>query len=181
MELNRCSCGKFPKYSERRYCAGHGEFPMVGIVECSCGRFCKEMIVDGFYGTTTTKADVIADWNEKHPKCDLCSTCDIGYGEDPENYSYSRCVSSCQEARVNMFLSASPKTGVIVDVLHFFPGRDCANTVGIYKPKFCPECGRDLRQINGFVMSENDTWCGATYDERADLYENQANSEDDVC
>lgn len=153
LKLNRCTCGRVPRYYQERECYGHGEYPMIGRVVCSCGENTKGFIVDGFYGEITTKDDVINFWNKKHPSCDFCSTFDI-VDVDPENLYISRCVSSCNEARVNMFINAHGKRGLYFDILHWFPGHDTANTVGIYKPKFCPECGRDLRKINGFIKGE---------------------------
>lgn len=43
---------------------GCGEFPLMAHVECyDCGAQTRPMIVDGYYGYTTTVADVVGAWN----------------------------------------------------------------------------------------------------------------------
>ena len=42
-----------------------------------------------------------------------------------------------------------------IDISHFFPGRQCSNTIGYYVPKYCPECGRYLKENEFYRELQN--------------------------
>ena len=64
-KINKCICGRTPKFKSERVCYAHGEFPLEGWIECKCGMKTKSFIIDGFYGCTDTEETVIEFWNKK--------------------------------------------------------------------------------------------------------------------
>lgn len=67
MKIKQCPfCGGTAKLVETTECGGHGEFYRTARVMCrECGASTKYVIIDGFYGATTSKSDAIAAWNTR--------------------------------------------------------------------------------------------------------------------
>ena len=63
LPLRCCLCHQIPKYRSRHHTFGHGEFGVLGWVECSCGIRTKDFLVSGLYGCTETPNDAVALWN----------------------------------------------------------------------------------------------------------------------
>lgn len=57
-------CGSIPMYKKRQEIFGHGEYPVVGWIECACGIRTKEFIIDRFYGCADTPDTPVLFWND---------------------------------------------------------------------------------------------------------------------
>lgn len=59
-------CGGVPRIIRSTSCGGHGEFYETAKVACKeCGASTSSVIIDGFYGATTTEQDTIDAWNSR--------------------------------------------------------------------------------------------------------------------
>ena len=59
-------CGNKAELHQGHRCVAHGEYPMIAYIQCTfCNASSDELIIDGFYGYTTTVQDVADLWNKR--------------------------------------------------------------------------------------------------------------------
>jgi hypothetical protein len=73
-----------------------------------------------------------------------CRFCSCGL-EHEDNYASSICIGEA-EKNASLFINSAGGKKTYIDMLQWNPETRRNNTIAIYVPKFCPECGRELTE-----------------------------------
>ncbi len=89
--------------------------------------------------------------------CTYCNNATVDDGLTSENDLSFISIGHIEKGYTLYFRSGDNRfTGI--DISHFFEGREYSNTIGYYVPKYCPECGRYLKENEFFrELQENHT------------------------